>query len=165
MPLPRLPCAAALMLGLVVAVTPVAAQDAPHPLQASDALFHGYLTGPVAAISLPLEASGESGFSEEEDQSAPGWLGGNGYLVGGATALAAGIALASGNDASPVPSSTPTIQPVVAPTTRLPGVQAPAPGAVNEANVIVNPEPGTMLLLGTGLAVVALVGRRKMVKK
>ena len=161
MPLPRLPCATALALGLTAAATPAATLQAMPQSDASDALFRGFLYGPVAAPGTSFPLPGEANASGEEGSSAPGWLDGNGrYVVGGAAALAMGIVLA-GNDHSPTLSTVSTPAPVATPEA---APTADAPIDLGSTNVIVNPEPGTVLLLGTGLALIVLIGRRKITR-
>ncbi|HEX5580005.1 MAG TPA: PEP-CTERM sorting domain-containing protein [Gemmatimonadaceae bacterium] len=155
MPLPRLPCVAtALALGLAVAATPAAAQGTTASTDATGAFFRSYLTTPVAALASPLAAPDEAGSSGREDASAPGWLGGNGrYVVGGAAAFGAGLALL-GSHGSPSLSAGSAAGPAGTPV-------ATTPGTLGTGNVVVNPEPGTVLLMGTGLAALVLIGRRR----
>lgn len=160
MPLPRLPCGGAALLALLVTAAPSAAQDTAVSQSESDALFHGYLTGPVAVAAFaPLEPTSREDAAAEDDPAGSGWLGANrSYLVGGAAAIAAGIALGSrsGSDAATAAVSTPA---------DLAGgiVSAPAgtAGGALAPNVVVNPEPGTVLLMGTGLGALLLMARRK----
>ena len=160
MPLPRLPCVGVALGALLVTAAPSAAQVAAVAQVDSDALFHGYLTGPVAvAAFLPLESTAREEAASDEDAAGPGWLtASRGYLAGGAAAIAAGIALSSrsGSDAATVAVTDPvgvTGTALSAPAAAPPGVLAP--------NVIVNPEPGTVLLMGTGLGALLLMARRR----
>ena len=157
MPLPRLPCSGALLVALLAAAPPSGAQGVITSPSDSDALFHGYLTGPVAVAAFgPLDAAVSHAAATDDDPAGSSWLVVNrSYLVGGAAAIAAGIAL---NGRAERDAANTAVAPPVGVALSVPVSE---PGGALAPNVIVNPEPGTVLLMGTGLGALLLLARRR----
>jgi hypothetical protein len=154
MHLPRLPCVAALALALAVAAMPAGAQPS------TDAVFRGYLAEHGALFLVgPLDGADDAEHASDQSALSLGWLGDNGhYVYGGVAALAAGLVL-SQTSSSAATTSGSDLTP--AGTTIGAKPQSDGPGVTVTPVALISPEPGPILLVGTGLAGLLFVARRR----
>ena len=190
MPCSRPPPTAVICAALAMAASPAVAQSSPDAIFRS--YMSSGAVGALAPLQTQADGSETEAAATSDEREAgtvtpsDGWLGANRmYVLGGAAALTTGFLLSQQGSHAAVASAvvTPSLTVDMQP---LPGVSTPAAPTTaatistttsttvgvggtgtrsggTAGSVTVNPEPGTVLLMATGLVGVVAIARRKRV--